>query len=569
MSAIASPAGAPGAAPPSGSSDTRRLSAPWNGRRISLTVIAVGALAVSIWSLRFLEFSPIGLYRGLRESTYFGRALPPVFDDPTAPIRVTLEQLWRTFVIALAGTGLAAIMSIPVGVLAARNTSPHPFLVTLSRGFITAMRAIPDVVMAVVFAVVLQIGEKPGVLAIGFHSIGMLGKLLADRIEEIDEGPREAATAAGAGRLQSLCSSVLPQVGPGYVSNLIYRLDINVRVSVVLGIVGAGGIGFLIQQNIRNPLRYQIGIGQAILAALLILLVDLVSNRVRAVLERIDVQLSREARESLSIPGARPVGNRMRQPWTRERITLRVFGLVALGGWFYAILSVGLHPLRFVSAVWGTFAQFHRYFPPDFSTHWDALSSGLVDSLAVSVAATFLGLLTGVPFGFLVARVTTPHPAIGAIGRVVQVILRCIPDIVVALALISAIGLTTPLPGAIALSLGAFGFVSKLVADSLEGIPRGPIEGVRSSGASHGQEVAGAVVPQAVPFLVGHGLYGFDVVFRSSVILGQVAGIGIGRIMQESSALLDYETLAAAIVMLFAVVFTVELVGSRIRKLII
>ncbi len=72
-----------------------------------------------------------------------------------------------------------------------------------------------------------------------------------------------------------------------------------------------------------------------------------------------------------------------------------------------------------------------------------------------------------------------------------------------------------------------------------------------------------------MPFLVGHALYGFDVVFRSSVILGQVAGIGIGRIMQESSALLEYETLAAAILMLFAVVFAVELLGNRIRKLII
>lgn len=547
----------------------RRLTPPWDGRRIFLTGIAVAFVAVSVWSLRFLEFSPLELYRGLRDSTYFGRALPPIFDDPSAPIRQTLEQLWRTLVIAMAGTGLAAIMSIPVGVLAARNTSPHPALVPIARGFITAMRAIPDVVMAVIFALVLQIGEKPGVLAIGFHSIGMLGKLLADRIEEIDEGPREASQAAGAGRIQTLFSSVLPQVGPSYVSNLIYRLDINVRVSVVLGIVGAGGIGFLIQQNIRNPLRYQIGIGQALLAALLILLVDLVSNRLRGTLESIDSQLTREARDSLQLKGVKAVGDGLRQPWTKERITLQGFAAVSVVGWLYAILSVGLNPWRFVLTIWQTFANLHLYLPPDFTTHWGALKEGLIDSLAVSVAATFLGLLFGVPFGFLVSRVTTPHPAIGFVGRLLQVLLRCIPDIVIALALISAIGITTPLPGAIALSLGTFGFVSKLVGDSLEGIPRGPLEGVRASGATHGQEVAGAVVPQAVPFLVGHGLYGFDVVFRSSVILGQVAGIGIGRIMQESSALLEYRTLSAAIILLFVVVFAVEIIGTQIRKLII
>jgi phosphonate transport system permease protein len=549
--------------------DQRRLSPAWDSRRIFLVSLAVASVAVSLWSLRFLEFSPLELYRGLRESTYFSRALPPVFNDPSAPIGQTLYQLWRTFLIALAGTGLAAIMSIPVGVLAARNTSPHPAVVPVARGFITAMRAIPDVVMAVIFALVLQIGEKPGVLAIGFHSIGMLGKLLADRIEEIDEGPREASQAAGAGRIQSLFSSVLPQVGPSYVSNLIYRLDINVRVSVVLGIVGAGGIGFLIQTNIRNPLRYQVGIGMALLAAGLILIVDMISNRLRATLERIDSQLSREARDSLELKGVKAVGDGLQQPWTRERVVLQGFAAVSLLGWLYAILAVGLHPWRFVAAIWQTFTKLHLYIPPDFTTHWDALRQGLIDSLAVSVAATFLGLVFGIPFGFLVARVTTPHPAIGFIGRSFQVVLRCIPDIVIALALISAIGITTPLPGAVALSLGTFGFVSKLVGDSLEGIPRGPLEGVRATGATHGQEVAGAALPQAVPFLVGHALYGFDVVFRSSVILGQVAGIGIGRIMQESSALLEYETLSAAIVMLFVVVFAVELLGNRIRKLVL
>ncbi len=87
--------------------------AAWDARRIFLVGLAVASVAVSLWSLRFLEFSPLELYRGLRESTYFERALPPVFNDPSAPISQTLYQLWRTFLIALAGTGLAAIMSIP------------------------------------------------------------------------------------------------------------------------------------------------------------------------------------------------------------------------------------------------------------------------------------------------------------------------------------------------------------------------------------------------------------------------------------------------------------------------
>ncbi len=122
--------------------------------------------------------------------------------------------------------------------------------------------------------------------------------------------------------------------------------------------------------NIRNPLRYQVGIGMALLAAALILVVDMISNRLRVTLERIDSQLSREARDSLELKGVKAVGDGLRQPWTRERVVLQGFAAVSLFGWLYAILAVGLHPWRFVTAIWETFAKLHLYFPADFTTHW-------------------------------------------------------------------------------------------------------------------------------------------------------------------------------------------------------
>lgn len=159
---------------------TAALSPPWDRRRVALTALSVVAVVATALSLHSVRFSPIEFVRGLAESGYFGRAFPPVWED----LGSSLRELWRTFVMAAAGTALAAVMAVPVGLLAARNISPWGWTAWLGRTIITACRAVPDFVFAIFFVTALSIGELPGVLALGFHSIGMLGKLLADAIEE-------------------------------------------------------------------------------------------------------------------------------------------------------------------------------------------------------------------------------------------------------------------------------------------------------------------------------------------------------------------------------------------------
>lgn len=149
--------------------------------------------------------------------------------------------------IAWIGTLIGAVLSLPLGFLGARNVTGG-LMATLMRQLLNAIRAFPEIVLAIVFVAMIGLGPFAGTLAIGIHSIGTLGKLTAEVIEGIDPGPVEAARASGGNQVQTLRWGVFPQVAPEIVAFWLYRFEINVRASAILGIVGAGGIGEALSQ---------------------------------------------------------------------------------------------------------------------------------------------------------------------------------------------------------------------------------------------------------------------------------------------------------------------------------
>ena len=142
------------------------------------------------------------------------------------------------------GTAVALVFALPVALLAARNTTPAKPLYFLARGLIALARVVPDLVWALIFVTAVGLGPFPGALAIVIHSLGMMGRLFAETIEDIDMGPVEALTMTGAGRLAVFSHAVIPTVMPSLLGITLYRLDENIRSSLILGFVGAGGIGF-------------------------------------------------------------------------------------------------------------------------------------------------------------------------------------------------------------------------------------------------------------------------------------------------------------------------------------
>ncbi|MBD1371481.1 phosphonate ABC transporter, permease protein PhnE [Hazenella sp. IB182357] len=154
-----------------------------------------------------------------------------------------LRGLLDTLAIAFLGTIVSAVLCIPFAFWAARNLHRYKFIPESGTFILSVIRTFPEIVMAILFIKAVGPGAFAGVLALGIHSIGMLGKLYSEAIETIDDGPIEALTASGANRLQILWFAVVPQVIPAFLSYTLYRFEINLRSATILGIIGAGGIG--------------------------------------------------------------------------------------------------------------------------------------------------------------------------------------------------------------------------------------------------------------------------------------------------------------------------------------
>ena len=175
-----------------------------------------------------------------------GRMFPPDWGFAGALV----GPLVQTVNIATLGTATAVVLSLPVAVLAALNTTPNRITYALARFVMVVSRSVDTLIWALIFIIVVGPGSLAGVLAVAVRSIGFVSKLLAEGIEEIDRGQVEAVAATGAGPLHTLLYGIVPQVKPIFTGVCIFRWDINIRESTVLGLVGAGGIGFALNEAI-------------------------------------------------------------------------------------------------------------------------------------------------------------------------------------------------------------------------------------------------------------------------------------------------------------------------------
>jgi phosphonate transport system permease protein len=565
------------------------LRPPWPWRRKVLAGIAAALAVATWWSFGRTGFSPAAIVDGWADmQRLIERMLPIRFDNLDRTIDLAIE----TFFIAFLGTSLAIGLSIPIAFMAARNTTLHRFLFGTARGIIVLMRAIPDLVFALVFVRAIGIGGVggivAGILAIGLNSIGMVGKLYADAIEQIDEGQREAVLAVGATRNQSLVTGVLPQVMPAFIGVALYRLDINFRTSTVLGYVGAGGIGQLLQLYLSG-LRYDRALGVTVVIVVLVLAVEFLSATVRkSILGGVDPyedrRLTRRLGRALRRLGGRAAGDaaaapaesavahpvrfdpeRLSPPWTPQRRRMTFYSGLGLVTLVVSFVSTGVWPWQLLASVGDIAAVAVRLVPSDLSWFTADLRSGLVETMAMALASTFLGLSVALPLAYLSARNVAPARWIYGLSRTFVVVVRAMPELILAVLFVAALGLG-PFPGVLALSIGTVGFATKLFADAIEEVRAGPREAIVATGASRLQEASTGVTPQFMPALIGTALYILDINIRSSTILGIVGAGGIGFYLIQATRTLNWETVGGIIITVFVTVYLIERLSGWIRK---
>ena len=219
---------------------------------LRLTALVAGAAVVG-QALVVARARPRDLVTGATGmADILRRSVPP----DTQILPRALGAALETVDIALLGTFVAVLLSVPLAVFAAENVAPSRPFYMAARGVIAVTRAVPDLIWALLFVTAVGLGPFAGVLALSVHSIGMLGRLFAETIEDIDMGPVQALSITGANPLQIVSQAIFPGLLPSLIGISLYRLDENVRSSLVLGFVGAGGIGFLILTAI-NLFQYR------------------------------------------------------------------------------------------------------------------------------------------------------------------------------------------------------------------------------------------------------------------------------------------------------------------------
>lgn len=286
-------------------------------RSWTIPIASVVVFGLIVWSFLGVQVDLKELAQGFPNMVdTLGRMLPPdfsrvtdlsVYDFPPeltkaqlflpaslAPELASIKSAWwantfpqtvvgatiQTIQMAVAGTFLAVIAAFPLSFLAARNTSPHPAVYHGVKLLTNFLRTIPDFAAGLVLIAAIGLGPFAGTLALAFHTTTVLTKLLAEAIEDIDEGVVEALRATGARHLQVLAYAVVPQVTPAFISFVLYRFETNIRAAAVLGLIGAGGIGFIMNSDFRM-FEYPKAAMTVLVLVVLVMAVDYASAQLR------------------------------------------------------------------------------------------------------------------------------------------------------------------------------------------------------------------------------------------------------------------------------------------------
>ena len=546
-------------------------------RRAGIAALAIAALiaaaiAAEVRPSRLLDPEGHAAVRALL------RGLLPIDRTPEF-LRVVASATVRTVAIAVAGTALSLVVAVPLAILGTATlfrrgplveSEPRtPSRIALSAASVAAraalgvLRSVPDLVWALLFVVGLGLGPVPGVLALAVGYGGMLGRVLADLFETVDPRPLEALRTTGATRLQILVFGIWPQALPSAVAYMLYSFECCVRAAVVLGLVGAGGIGYEIALSMR---MFEYGQIAALVAALLALvwLTDAASTALRRLLRaNVPAGALGHQRLGLGIPGA-----------PRGALAAVVIAMMVASAAAVGLFDGGALELATLSRMAG-FVR--RFAPPELSPGYlRTLLAPIAQTVGISVIGTLLGVAIGAALGVPAAApyaeddrargaAWLARHALRRLCRAALSLMRAIPEVIWVLGFILAVGLG-PFAGALALGVHTGGVLGKLYADALEEVSPLPLRGLRATGASPRQILVWGAWPEARRMLVSYTVLRWEMNLRASTVVGIAGGGGIGMALYNDVQLGFYPRVATLILVIDVLVMATGWIGDAILR---
>jgi phosphonate transport system permease protein len=461
----------------------------------------------------------------------------------------------QTIVMAFLGTLIGAFLSIFFGLAAAANIAPR-WIRNTSRFLIALERALPETIIILILVAGLGLGPFPGIMALSIGCIGMLGKLFGDTIEEIDKKVLDSILSTGASRFQVIRFGVLPQILPSIIANTIFRFEINIRLSVILGAVGAGGIGFELYHAI-GLLEYQ----RATVALICILALVFCTERLslylrKRVLDESEIMKRSEAKAVL--------------PSKKFKTQIQIIsGILLLITVLFIILEI--NPLvLFTDFHYMTSLLFQDMLPPNFNILWGntTIFKSMLETLAMAFLGTLIGGSLAFALAFFAADNTAPNKGIRMITRFLLSLERVTPSLIIILIFIIALGIGS-FAGTCAVLIGTIGTFGKLFSDAIEHVDKAQIDGIYSTGANKLQAIRFGIIPQALPSIIANWFYALDVNIRLAIALGIFGGGGVGFELYMAMKVLRYKDALAMIFFIIILVSSIEKVSDFFRRRIL
>ncbi|MFN4293870.1 MAG: PhnE/PtxC family ABC transporter permease [Thermoflexales bacterium] len=543
------------------------------GRLVALvTLLAVAWSAIQVGLFRG-DLINAGGWALVRQ--FFAAALRPELSPDF--LLLTLEATLVTFAYAISGLALSLVIGFVGGLLSSEvwwlARRPHrqspttplgsPWLI--ARSALAVPRAIHEAIWGLFLARILGLDPLVAILALGLPFGAITAKVFS---EILDETPRDALHAllnGGAPPARAMLYGLLPRAFPNLTSYSFYRLECAIRSATVLGVIGAGGLGYQILLSLQS-LRYQEM--WTLMAALLVLsgLTDWLSAHIRRALgapTRLDANLGADCAAEAAVRARATSGSR-----ALLGLLAAAMALTPLALWYVRPDFGKLFAPRTMMLLGDMLRQM---FPPDLSpANMATLISLSAQTLAMSVFAIALAGLFGILLAYPAA-----HPARRTRGallaysaaRAFLLFCRAIPAPVWAL-LILFVMFPGPLPGALAIAVHNLGILGRLIAEAVENADKRPAAALQHAGATPAQAFLYGALPITLPQSLAYIFYRWEICMRETVIVGFVGAGGLGRLLTEQLSSFDYSGVTATLSALLALTFIVDLLSTAARRAI-
>jgi phosphonate transport system permease protein len=449
------------------------------------------------------------------------------------------QQTWRTVAMATAGLTLALVLAVPLSMLSVRVLSMSALGGSMAwwpsvlrqavRWVLLVLRSVPELVWALVFVRVVGLGPTSGVLAIGLTYGGMLGKVYADILESGDTHATQSLLRNGSGRLQAFFYGLLPQNAGELTSYTVYRWECAIRSSAVLGFVGAGGLGQLMDSSMKMFNGSEV-------ASILLVFMALV--------------------------------------WWADRLSaaLRKTSWLALGVIALAVSSFATLDLQWAQfAAWDALARMGKFVGELMHPETNApfllkIGMATLETLAMSALGTLLAVVLGLALALPAARTHTQDRARWrAATRLMLNALRSTPELVWAALLLIAAGLG-PFAGTLALGLHTAGVLGRLFAESMENAAPGPAFALRTRGVGELRIFWYATLAQVLPQLISYSLYRWENNIRAAAVLGVVGAGGLGQMLAFHMGLFQMGETSTVLIAMLVLVAVVDGLSYAVRS---